>query len=386
MNNFTFLPDCATDYLHKNQKALIDLTIQLAAIPAPSGHEELRMAFCKDWLVAHGVMNIEVDRSLNVLCPFNCEGRDDIHIFMAHMDVVFPDMSPFAVTRRDGKIYAPGIGDNSANVAVLLMLAVFIAENSALFIDKAILVVANTCEEGLGNLAGCKTVLQTYNNRIADFISFDGYINHLTNNAVGSERYQINISTEGGHSYFDFGHKNAIVEMSGLISMLYAIEVPGNVKITYNVGLIEGGTSINTIAENALMLYEYRSEDAANLDLMRAQFNDILEQIRSESVAVEVELLDRRPCKQGVDERELELLTSRNLSIIQQYYEEPVKVAAASTDSNVPLSMGIPSNTLGTVIGGGGHTRGEWIIEDSLMIGFKIALAILCSIIGPPFR
>lgn len=373
------LPKKALQYVEDNFSELIDLTITIAQIPAPSHKEEKRADFCLNWLSENGAEGVYIDQALNVIYPVNCDGKNDLTVFMAHMDIVFPETEPLTVHKKDGKIFAPGIGDDTANLAVLLMVAKYVAAAPDAIGNAGILFVANSCEEGLGGLKGCKQIMQSYKGRIARFYSFDGYISQITNDAVGSERFEVTVHSQGGHSYFDFGNQNAIYCLAQIIDELYQIKVPSGAKTTYNVGRIEGGTTVNTIAQKASMLFEYRSLDAENLKQMKSMFSHTIGKYKNMGTNIEVRLLDSRPCKDGVDDESLHMITKKSKEIIRQYYDGPLKIAAASTDSNIPLSLGIPANTIGTVIGGGGHTYEEWINPGSLKQGLSIAMTVILN-------
>ena len=293
---------------------------------------------------------------------------------MAHTDVVFPDLQPFTVMEDEEKLYAPGIKDDNADLANLLMCVKYLLEYRPVM-SAGILFVANSCEEGLGNLKGSKQIYEDYKERIKECISFDGNLDAVVNRAVGSQRYRVSVKTEGGHSYGAFGNDNAIYELARIIQSLYAIQVPTKAKTTYNVGKIEGGTSINTIAQSASMLYEFRSEDRVCLKTMEDAFEKVIDEYRANGLDVTVEVMGIRPCGKDVDEKALDELTQRHVKIIRQFTEREVMVGAGSTDANTFLARGIPANVIGTAIGGKTHTREEWIRKDSLVTGQKIGLA-----------
>lgn len=368
----------AVNYIKDSKQEQFELLIELAKIPAPSHKEDKRAAFCKQWLEKIGAKNVYIDEAKNVIYPINCESADEIIVFMAHTDVVFDDEEELPTKIKDGRLYAPGVGDDTANVANLLMCSKYITQNK-LNPKYGFLFVMNSCEEGLGNLKGSKKIAETYESRIKEFISFDGYIGSCVNKAVGSQRYKVTVTTEGGHSYMNFGNQNAIYFLSSMIQTLYAIRPPKKAKTTYNVGNITGGTSVNTIAENASMLYEFRSLDRDCLKQMEDFFWSVIDRYRKMNIGVKVETMGIRPCDGNIDKDKLQKLTEKNIEIIKYYYDKEVNSTAASTDANIPLSMGIPANTIGTVKGDGAHTRGEWIDIDSLESGLKIALASVLS-------
>ncbi|MEG1781845.1 MAG: peptidase dimerization domain-containing protein, partial [Oscillospiraceae bacterium] len=228
-------------------------------------------------------------------------------------------------------------------------------------------------EEGLGNLKGSRQIMEDYQGRIKELISFDGTFGFVCNDAVGSHRYRVNIQTEGGHSFGNFGNRNAIALLSSLINTLYSMKVPSFGKTTYNVGTIEGGTSVNTIAQNASMLYEYRSDDLRSLAIMEKFFFSVCEGYRNMGIDLEVEVLGKRPCKGEVDPSALSKLTDRSKEISGHFTDIPCQVSASSTDCNIPLSLGVPAVCLGLCQGKGSHTRQEELQIASLPVGAKIA-------------
>ncbi len=360
-------------YIDASLPELYQLIEKLCGIPAPSHHEERRAEFCKNWLIENGAPagQVQIDAALNVV--YKIPGRSDqVAVFMAHTDTVFPDMEPMPYQEENGRMYAPGVGDDTANLAVLLLLARYVTQRG-LVPDCTVLFVANSCEEGLGNLKGCRQLMQDYGEQTVEVISFDGYYNGLANDAVGSTRYQVTVRTEGGHSFGNFGNRNAIHQLAMIIDELYRIQVPAQAKTTYNVGVISGGTSVNTIAQDASMLYEYRSESLTCQEYMKKAFETVIQRHREAGLEIEVEVLGNRPCAGTIDQQRQQALTDELCAIIQRHSGKEPTVSASSTDCNIPLSMGINAACFGVCLGGGAHTRGEWIEKASLKTGFAIA-------------
>lgn len=362
------------EFVQNNREETLKLLRRLAAIPAPSHHEERRAAVCLDWLRAQGAGEAYIDEAGNVIFPYGCEEGKPCVLFMAHMDVVFPDTEPLPVRESEERLSAPGVGDDTANLVNLLMCVKYVLENRLRPAKIGILFAANTCEEGLGNLKGAKAIFDRYGKQITEMMSFDLWLNELAVYAVGSCRYRVTVRTKGGHSYADFGEKNAIEVLSGIIQDIYGIPLPGQGRTTYNVGTIEGGTSVNAVAAYASMSCEFRSDDRDSLAFMEQAFQNILNACQNEDVQIETELLGRRPCGGDIPRDKMDALVNRQAAIIEKYSKKPVKLISASTDANVPLSLGIPAVTFGTVAGEGMHTYQEWIEKDSLTAGQKIAL------------
>lgn len=353
---------------------------ELAAIPAPSHHEEKRADFILRWLRENGADNAYIDPALNVILPFGCEGKDNILVYMAHTDVVFPDTQPLPVRVEDGRICAPGVGDDTANVTALLMCVKYLLSGG--FRPKEpVLIVFNSCEEGLGNLKGVRQIMGDFTGRIKAVVSFDGQYTSIVNRAVGSERWRVTVSTCGGHSYSAFGNPNAIAYLSDFICKLYSQPVPQipDRKTTYNVGTITGGTSVNTIAQSSEMTYEYRSDDREALAQMREQFQELLKNAECSDAHFEVELLGERPCGGSVPEDAGRELLDRCSMVIEEVTGVVPSLCSGSTDANIPLSLGIPAATFGLYQGEGAHTRQEFVEIKSLLPGMKIGLGLVTS-------
>ena len=348
----------------------------LGRIPAPTRMEDERAAFVAKWFRDIGADRVYIDSAKNVICPWDAKGTGELVVFMAHMDIVFPDTSPLPMRKEGRTLYAPGIGDDTANLVNLMMGAKFFIQNHVHFCP-GVLFIANACEEGLGNLDGAKEVMRVYGDRVREFFSFDGYLSQCTSDAVGSHRYRIAVKETGGHSYLDFGRENAIAVAAEMIRDLYGQTLPeGEVKTTYNVGTIAGGTTVNSIAEFAEMLYEYRSPSNANLLYMMEQFNRIMNRYRH-AHDVDIELLGVRPGKGALDEAALAAWTESNIAVIRKYYGGEMDLQPYSTDSNIPLSTGVLANTIGTIAGSMAHTREEWVDLDSIPAGLGIVLELM---------
>ena len=362
------------NYIDSHAEESRQLLIELAQIPAPSNHEEKRARFCLDWLCSKGAENAYIDEALNVICPVGDTGKNDLMVFMAHSDVVFPDTTPLPLKIENGRICCPGVGDDTANAVALLTVAGYIAEHDLMPRDCGVLLVINSGEEGLGNLKGSRKIMTDYGSRVKEFITFDGNANAIVTKAVGSRRYRVAVTTEGGHSYARFGAPNAIDQLSRLIARLYEVQVPPIGRTTYNVGTISGGTSVNTIAQSAEMLYEFRSDEMEGLTYMQAQFDAIVEKFRDCGVQIEIEVVGDRPCGLDVDNSPL---AERAAKAVEAHYGFTPQFGCGSTDCNVPLSMGIPAICPGCVLGAGAHTREEYVEIDSLLPGLKVAFELV---------
>ena len=365
------------DYIAAHRQEEYELLLQLAQIPAPSNHEEKRAAFCKAWLDRQGAEGVYIDEALNVIYPVGCTENNDLVVFMAHSDVVFPDTEALPLKVEGDRIYCPGVGDDTANVAAILMTAKYIAEHNIAPKDCGMLLVINSGEEGLGNLKGSRRIMETFGSRIREFVTLDGRTHSCVNRAVGSKRYRIEVNTEGGHSYANFGNRNAIAVLASMIDRLYAIEVPDLGKTTYNVGTISGGTSVNTIAQHAEMLYEFRSDEREALAVMQSHMDGIIDSYRAKGIDVTVTLVGDRPCAAQVDPEKMAAMIRRAEEAARRWYGHGITCRSGSTDCNIPLSMGIPSLSLGCYRGEGAHTREEYVEASSLHAGLRFAYDLI---------
>lgn len=364
-------------YIEKHSVQGYDLLLELAQIPAPSNHEERRAAYCKNWLESQGAEGVYIDDALNVVYPIGCDGDKPIAAFMAHSDVVFPDTDPLPLSVRNGYIHCPGIGDDTGNVAALLMAAAYVAKNRLISDRWGILIVINSGEEGLGNLKGCRKIFADYGTRIREFVTFDLGSDRLYDRAVGSRRFEIAIKTQGGHSLNDFGRPNAIACLAEVISDLYKVKVPEKGRTTYNVGTIQGGTSVNTIAQDAKMLYEFRSDELSSLNEMQNHLDRILASYRAKGLDITCTVVGDRPCSGDVDPAAQKQLADRAAFAAKTWFgTEPLR-HAASTDCNIPLSLGVPAVCIGCLRGEGAHTREEKVEIASLLPGLKLCFSLV---------
>ena len=365
-------------YIDAHAKEAYELLLELAQIPSPSNHEKKRLEFCKAWLEKHGAKDVYTDDALNVVYPYHAEGEKPLVVFMAHTDVVFPDTTPLPLKEENGRICCPGVGDDTANLVALMMAARYVTEEALEPCEGIGLVfVCNAGEEGMGNLKGSRKICETYGSRIRAFYSLDGTMGGVVNKAVGSMRFRVTVKTPGGHSYGKFGNPNAIAHLAGIISDIYQIKVPTNGKTTYNVGTIAGGTSVNTIAQEASMLCEFRSDDEGDLAFMKETYDAIFEAHRKKDVSVTVETVGVRPCEHlnETERAERDRMVEVARALLFEATGKEATAGPSSTDCNIPLSMGIPSVCYGTYFGEGAHTREEYVEKDSLKTGYAVAFA-----------
>lgn len=364
-------------YIDQHQEEAYQLLLELAQIPAPSNHEEKRAAFCQEWLTRQGAKGVYIDEALNVIYPIGATDSGPLTVFMAHSDVVFPDTTPLPLKVEDGLIKCPGVGDDTANVVALMTAAKFIAQQGLEPAEGGMLLVINSGEEGLGNLKGSRKIMETFGSRVTEFFTLDGVDCAITTGAVGSRRYRVEVLTEGGHSYSKFGNRNAIAYLASLIDSLYMIKMPEEGKTTQNVGLIQGGTSVNTIAQQAEMLYEFRSDRRENLQLMEEHLQAAVAFYRAKGAQINVNLIGDRPCSGDVDPARHQAMMDRTAEAVRRHFGAEPRFRTASTDCNIPLSLGIPSIGVSCYSGDGAHTREEFVRIDSLLPGLRLCFELI---------
>lgn len=358
----------------------LDLLRTLARIPAPTHHEDRRAAFVRDWMHAQGMTDARIDEAKNVIWVQGDDGCRDLVAFAAHTDVVFPDTDELPLREEDGRLLAPGVGDDTANLVALLMAARELSRHQELLPGGlGVLVVANSCEEGLGNLAGTRQLFASFGARIRRFYSFDLYLPQCISTAVGSHRWEIRVRTQGGHSFHDYGRPNAIERLCALVQDLYALPLPAEPPTTMNVGTIAGGTGVNAIASEASALFEYRSTSDAVLRDLDLRLQSVASRYRADGVVVELSDVGQRPASAEGRSEDLERMTQTSCAIIRAITDEEPDLSPASTDANIPLSLGIPANTIGAIRGALLHTREEWVEAESLRDGLAVVMAIMLA-------
>ena len=364
-------------YIQENLPVLRQLIRELCAIPAPSHEEDARAAFVKNWLECHGAEGVFIDEAKNVIWPIHDTGSNEVAVCMAHTDTVFPDRKSMPFREENGRYYCPGVTDDTAQLAVLLVSALFWRRQKS---RCGLVIVANSCEEGLGNLKGSRAIVERYGDRLRELVTIDGTnLHQIVNKAVGSHRYRVTVMTEGGHSFENFGRPNAIHELSKLVASLYTLPVPAEEgsKTTFNVGTISGGTSVNTIAQEAQMLYEYRSDSKNCLAQMEAAFLETVRNAERNGVQFRVDKIGDRPCAGAVDPQRQQALLHRAAAAVRRVTGQEPVFRSGSTDCNAALGAGVPAVCFGGCVGGGCHTREEYLELASLEQGCRLVMTFL---------
>jgi len=358
---------------------ILEMAIAIQQIPAPTFHEQRRAEFIRDRFLAEDLSNVEMDAVGNVyarLSPLLRQiPRASYPILVsAHLDTVFPESVELAVTREADRVRGPGIGDNAISLAGLLGLVWLLRQRNTLP-EGDLWLVADVCEEGLGDLRGMKAIIERFGEKPGAYIVLEGMaLGHIYHRALGVRRYRITVRTSGGHSWVDAGNPSAIHELTRLASRLTALDLPKFPRSTLNVGKISGGVSVNTIAPEAALELDLRSESAGTLLETARQVEELAHGMESNGVTVEVEMVGERPAG--------EIPASHPLvALAQECYRAKgmtSKLNIGSTDANIPLSRGLPAITVGLTTGGGAHTLHEYINLEPLEKGME-ALAGLLS-------
>ena len=355
---------------------LRDLFIQLCSIPAPTEHEDERVAFIANWYAENGLLDFEIDQAGNVLYYFGVKSYNPVRIFTSHVDTVFSPDTDLTPRIEDEVLYCPGSGDNTVNVAIMMITVKYLSD-IGFSPSVGYVFAADICEEGLGNLKGVNAIIAEYGARIETLVSIDLAYGTIINHAVGSKRYEIAISTQGGHAYHDFGNKNAIAVAAELICDLYAQKLPEEGNVSYNVGKIDGGTGVNVIAQKASFLYEIRADKAESIAFLDDNLSEVMISHKNMGVSLECRLLGERPCGGEVNEDKMQFLLDRVMAAYNAAnwkdsgYGSDFSIISGSTDCNASFAKGIPSICFGLAYSEGHHTLSEFTRLDSLELGLK---------------
>lgn len=360
--------------IEARHEELVQLITRLCEIPAPTFAEGPRAEAVAEELRKVGLQDVHLDRVNNVLGTLPASRPGPTVLLDAHTDTVFPAGTDVRVRRQDGRLIAPGVGDDTANLACGIFF-LRLVRDCGLDLPGTLIFSGSVGEEGLGDLCGIKAVMEELAGRVDYVLALDGQIGKLTNQGVGSHRYKITVKAQGGHSWADFGAPSAIHALGALIAQIAKLEVPRHPRTTFNVGLIAGGTSVNTIAQAAEMTLDMRSISAEELTRLETRVLTLFPEIeRAYEVHVERQLVGDRPAGSQAD-------TSWIVETIRRVHETlgiSSEVGAASTNANIPLSQGIPAVVIGTYRGKGTHRVEEWIDEGSLTLGMKqLVLSVL---------
>ena len=370
-------------------------TIAITEIPAPPFKEQARAQAFAQMLRERGLTDVEIDREGNVLGVRKGSAGGPVVAVSAHLDTVFPEGTDVKVRRKGDTLHAPGVGDDSAGLAAILSL-IDAMNAGGVRTRSDILFVGTVGEEGPGDLRGVRHLLNEgkYKGRIGAFFSVDGGgMETVTTAGTGSKRYRITYKGPGGHSYGAFGLVNPMAALGQTVVDLYKLQVPANPKTTYSASVVGGGTSVNSIPESVWLDVDMRSASAAELAKLETQFLAVVERsvaaenaarsTRDGRISAEPKKIGDRPAGQTPPSADIVRFAEA------AYRTEGINVRRtdASTDSNLPMSLGIPAITMSRVARGArAHAPDEWIgIEKAPNVKLKrILLATILATAGVP--
>jgi acetylornithine deacetylase/succinyl-diaminopimelate desuccinylase-like protein len=379
----------AIGYFESHSTEITNKHIEVCSIPAPPFGESERAEFLKREFNTCGLRDVVIDEEGNCVALRPGRSLAPLVVVSAHLDTVFPPGTDFTVRREQGKLLTPGIADDGCGLAALIAL-INALEESRIETNGSLLFVGTVGEEGEGNLRGVRYLLSQgpWAGKVDSFISLDGPgVERITHAALGSRRYRLRLHGGGGHSWGDFGTPNPVHALGRAIARLSSYPAPTDPRTTFNVGRVDGGTGVNVIPSEATMDVDLRSESADELRRLDAFFR------RAAREAAEDENSNRRAGDPPL-EIDLKLIGDRPSgetpveSPIVRVAEEATRAVGfsprldrSSTDSNLPISLGIPSITIGAGgTSGNSHTLEEWYDPRGREIGLTRALLVLLGL------
>jgi tripeptide aminopeptidase len=353
-----------------NINRLLTLLKTICETPAPTFQEQQRAICIADIWRTIGLSPV-IDSAGNVLAKLP-GGQGPRVLVAAHLDTVFDQHTNVTVKEKADRWYAPGIGDNSASLAVLsYYLETALRENLPY---PNLTLAATVGEEGLGDLGGIREVLKA--ETFDQVIALDGHLGTIVNKAVGSKRFAINITAKGGHSWGDYPSPSAIHALADMVSSLGKLVIPHEPRSSFNIGQIEGGTSINAIAEQAWFNLDLRSLDSSVLESLE---QDALRRIRrvarEHNVEADIKPVGDRPAGLSPNAHLVEVANN-----VLRHLNMPVKITASSTDANAAMALGLPAIAFGVYKGGDAHRLSEWLEPKSLVTGFLALEALMAQL------
>lgn len=373
--------------IERAEPEAIQEQFRLTEIPAPPFKEEKRAAYYLDLLKARGLDEAYLDEEGNAIGLRKGSGNGPLLLIAAHLDTVFPEGVDTSVKERNGRFYAPGIGDDTRGLAA--MLSVIDALNaSGIETEADIMFAGNVGEEGRGDLRGIKAIFRDHPD-IDGFISIDGVrMGRITNGGTGSRRFEFRFTGPGGHSFGAFGLASAIHAMGRAIAKIGDLETPSDPKTTFTVGTVAGGTSVNSIAADAVFAIDMRSNDRTQLAILEQKAKDAaLEAVAEENarwgrgeISVDFVLIGDRPVGRTEPSSPLVQLTRLAFDELAIEFRG---LSISSTDSNVPMSLRIPAITIdGGGDGGGAHSPDEWFVPTDSHLGPQASLLLILGLAG----
>ena len=314
-----------------------------------------------------GLQDVSIDSIGNVYARLPGKGIGKALIVSAHLDTVFPLDTDLTVTREAERILGPGIGDNSLGVASLFGL-LWLLRDRQISLPGDIWLVANVCEEGLGDLRGMRAVVERFGSDVLAYLVLEGLsLGYIQHRALGVQRYRISANAEGGHSWSDYGKPSAIHALSDLVTELTSMRLPAEPRTTMNVGRIGGGTSVNVIAAEAWLELDLRSEGPKALAELVRDVESLVKTANRPGVRFDAQVIGQRPA--GALDVNHPLVLLADACLCEQGFAPLLTIG--STDANIPLSQNIPALVLGITTGAGAHTIGEFIDTEPVRGGIE---------------
>jgi acetylornithine deacetylase/succinyl-diaminopimelate desuccinylase-like protein len=351
---------------------VLELAIQIQQIPAPTFSEGERAAFLLACFQNQDQVEVQMDEMGNVFARFPGRAAVPPVIVSAHSDTVFPANTGLRVERSAGRITGPGIGDNALGLAGLF--GILWALNKRPPLQRDLWLVADVGEEGLGDLRGMRAVVDRFKAQSPTFLILEGMaLGQVYHRGLGVRRYRISARTSGGHSWVDHGEPSAVHELALLASRLVELTLPPQPRTTLNIGVIAGGYSVNTIAAEAYLELDLRSEGIHSLAELTARVKALVRRANRPGVEMDAELIGQRPVGEIPAHHPLVVKAVRSL---EELGLQPC-LNIGSTDANLPLSEGIPAVCIGLTTGRGAHTLDEYILTRPLRQGLQHVLAVI---------
>jgi acetylornithine deacetylase/succinyl-diaminopimelate desuccinylase-like protein len=370
-------------FFTREKQWINEIQLQLCRVPAPTFLEQQRAAWFLEQLRGWG-WEASIDRAGNVVAT---TGAEPYVALTAHLDTVLAPRSKDDISvGSDGRFHGPGVSDNGAGLAALLSLARAVKNApKALENPRGLMLVANVGEEGEGNLLGMRHLCKQppWARKIAGFVVVDGAnTDHITTRALGSRRFEVTFSGPGGHSWSDFGVGNPVHALCRAVATFADARVDGAPKSSVNVGLIEGGSGVNAIAQSARAKVDIRSESNERMDELVDQLSAAVESAREQEnlratgprVSVKIREIGSRPAASLPEQAPI----LQYIRAVDAHLGIRSHLDCSSTDANIPLSMGTPAIAIGAGgVGGGAHTTGEWFSPEGRDLGLKRILLTL---------
>lgn len=357
---------------------VVDEAMQIQQIAAPTFHERARALHVVERFRAFRLDDITIDDLNNVYGRIPGKQSDAAVLILAHTDTVFSADTDLSIQRCQNQIYGPGIGDNSVGVAAMLG-AIKSIQESGRAPDCDIWFVADSCEEGLGDLRGAKAAYACLRQKICAVINLEGLaLGHVYNAGIAVHRLRISAKAEGGHSWLHHGRPSATHAIMKLGYQIASLEVPVSPRTTCNIGMIDGGHAINAIATEASLWLDMRSVCAGALAELRQRVDQLVEQSRRNGLQFEIETVGERPAGSIADDH---VLVRGALSSLAEIGIMGT-LETGSTDGNVPLSQGCPAVTIGITRGGNAHRLDEYIEVAPIRFGLKQLITLVLASTG----